>query len=54
MPSKPAGAAEESGKGQASVNAVMPVMVLAMLSLLMLQMQSFSRMAMVILTAPWG
>jgi multidrug efflux pump len=49
-----AGAAEEAGKGQASVNAVMPLMVLAMLSLLMLQMQSFSRMAMVILTAPLG
>jgi multidrug efflux pump len=49
-----AGAAEESAKGQASVNAVMPLMVLVMLSLLMLQMQSFSRMAMVILTAPLG
>jgi multidrug efflux pump len=48
------GASEEAGKGQASVNAVMPLMVLAMLSLLMLQMQSFSRMAMVILTAPLG
>ncbi len=32
----------------------MPLMVLVMLSLLMLQMQSFSRMAMVILTAPLG
>jgi multidrug efflux pump len=49
-----AGAAEESGKGQASVNAVIPLMVLVMLSLLMLQMQSFSRMAMVLLTAPLG
>ena len=49
-----AGAAEAAGKGQASVNAVMPLMVLAMLALLMLQMQSFSRMAMVILTAPLG
>jgi multidrug efflux pump subunit AcrB len=49
-----AGASEEAGKGQASVNAVMPLMVLVMLSLLMLQMQSFSRMAMVILTAPLG
>jgi multidrug efflux pump len=48
------GAAEESGKGQASVNAVMPLMVLVMLSLLMLQLQSFSRMAMVLLTAPLG
>ena len=49
-----ASASEEAGKGQASVNAVMPLMVLVMLSLLMLQMQSFSRMAMVILTAPHG
>jgi multidrug efflux pump len=49
-----AGAAEESAKGQASVSAVMPLMLLAMLSLLMLQMQSFGRMAMVILTAPLG
>jgi len=48
------GAAGESAKGQASVNAVMPLMVLVMLSLLMLQMQSFSRMAMVLLTAPLG
>jgi multidrug efflux pump len=49
-----AGASEESAKGQASVNAKMPLMVLAMLSLLMVQMQSFTRMAMVLLTAPLG
>ncbi len=49
-----AGASEEAAKGQTSINAIMPLMVLAMLSLLMLQMQSFSRMAMVILTAPLG
>nr|WP_294519820.1 efflux RND transporter permease subunit [uncultured Rhodopila sp.] len=49
-----AGAAEESGKGQASVNAIVPIMVLAMLSLLMLQLRSFSRMVMVLLTAPLG
>nr|WP_294507254.1 efflux RND transporter permease subunit [uncultured Rhodopila sp.] len=49
-----AGAAEESGKGQASVNAIVPIMVLAMLSLLMVQLQSFSRMVMVLLTAPLG
>ena len=48
------GAAEESVKGQTSINAVMPLMVLAMLSLLMVQMQSFSRVAMVLLTAPLG
>src|SRR3954466_11428197 len=33
---------------------MMPLMVLAMLALMMLQMQSFSRMAMVILTAALG
>jgi multidrug efflux pump len=49
-----AGTVEESAKGQASVNAGMPLMVLVMLGLLMLQMRSFSRMAMVLLTAPLG
>jgi multidrug efflux pump len=49
-----AGTVEESGKGQASVNAGMPLMVLVMLGLLMLQLRSFSRMAMVLLTAPLG
>ncbi len=48
------GAAEESVKGQTSINAVMPLMVLAILALLMVQMQSFSRVAMVVLTAPLG
>ena len=45
---------EESAKGQASINKVMPLMLVAMLSLLMLQMQSFGRVAMVVLTAPLG
>ena len=49
-----AGAVEESAKGQSSVNDVMPLMILVMLTLLMVQLQSFSRMAMVILTAPLG
>ena len=49
-----AGAVEESAKGQSSVNAEMPLMVLVMLSLLMVQLQSFGRMAMVLLTAPLG
>ena len=49
-----AGAVEESAKGQASVNAIMPLMLLVMLSLLMVQMQSFGRVAMVVLTAPLG
>jgi multidrug efflux pump len=49
-----AGAVEESGKGQSSVNAVMPLMVLVMLSLLMVQLQSFGHVLMVLLTAPLG
>jgi multidrug efflux pump len=49
-----AGAVEESAKGQTSVNAGMPLMVLTMLALLMVQLRSFSRMAMVLLTAPLG
>jgi multidrug efflux pump len=49
-----AGTVEESAKGQASVNAGMPLMVLTTLALLMLQMRSFSRVAMVLLTAPLG
>jgi multidrug efflux pump len=49
-----AGAVEESAKGSASINKVMPLMLLVMLALLMVQMQSFARMAMVVLTAPLG
>lgn len=49
-----AGAVEESAKGSASINKVMPLMLVVMLTLLMVQMQSFSRMAMVLLTAPLG
>ena len=49
-----AGAVEESAKGSASINKVMPLMVAVMLSLLMVQMQSFNRVAMVLLTAPLG
>jgi len=45
---------EESAKGSASINKVMPLMLAVMLALLMVQMQSFSRMAMVLLTAPLG
>ena len=48
------GATEESAKGQASVNAVMPLMALVMLALLMVQLQNFGRVAMVLLTAPLG
>jgi multidrug efflux pump len=48
------GAVEESAKGQNSVNQQMPLMILVMLALLMVQMQSFSRMLMVVATAPLG
>ena len=49
-----AGATEESAKGSESVNKVMPLMLAATLALLMVQLQSFSRMVMVVLTAPLG
>ena len=48
------GAVEESGKGEASIAAVMPVVVLAVFTLLMIQLQSFQRTILVILTAPLG
>ena len=49
-----AGAVEEAAKGSDSINKQMPLMLAAMLMLLMIQMQSFSRVAMVLLTAPLG
>ncbi len=49
-----AGAVEESAKGSASINKVMPLMLVVMLSLLMIQMQSFARVLMVVATAPLG
>ncbi|HME41007.1 MAG TPA: efflux RND transporter permease subunit [Steroidobacteraceae bacterium] len=48
------GAVEENAKAQASINAQMPVLVVAVLVLLMIQLQSFSRVLMVVLTAPLG
>jgi multidrug efflux pump len=48
------GSIEDAAKGQRSIAAVAPVMVLVMLTALMLQLQSFSRLAMVVLTAPLG
>ncbi len=48
------GAVEESEKGNASLAAMFPVMALAMLTLLMLQLQNFSRLILVFLTAPLG
>jgi multidrug efflux pump subunit AcrB len=48
------GAVEENAKAQASIIAQLPLMVIAVLTLLMLQLQSFSRVLMVVLTAPLG
>ncbi|HEY0230933.1 MAG TPA: efflux RND transporter permease subunit [Dokdonella sp.] len=48
------GAVENSMKAQDSINAQMPVMLLAVVTLLMLQLRSFSRTLMVLLTAPLG
>jgi len=48
------GAIEDAGKGQQSIAVVAPVMVLVMVTALMLQLQSFSRLALVLLTAPLG
>lgn len=49
-----AGAVEESAKGQGSIMVGLPVMAFLMLTLLMLQLQSFSRAMLVVLTAPLG
>ncbi len=49
-----AGAVEESSKGQGSLLANVPLMIFIMLTLLMLQLQSFSRAMLVLLTAPLG
>jgi multidrug efflux pump len=48
------GAVEESARGQASVNAVMPVMLLAVVTLLMLHLQNMQKTILVLLTAPLG
>ena len=48
------GAIEEAQKGNVSIFALFPLMIIAMLTLLMLQMQSFSRLAIVFFTAPLG
>ena len=49
-----AGAVEESGKGQVSIIAGVPVMLFLIFTLLMLQLQSFSRSLLVFLTGPLG
>ena len=48
------GAIEESDKANASLFAIFPVMFALMLSVLMIRLQSFSRLALVFLTAPLG
>ncbi|WP_347989852.1 efflux RND transporter permease subunit [Methylomonas sp. AM2-LC] len=48
------GAVEESAKGGASVAAGFPLFLLVVLTILMFQLQNFSRVAMVVLTAPLG
>ncbi len=48
------GAIEESAKGNASIFVLFPVMLIAMLTLLMIQLQSISRLILVFLTAPLG
>ena len=49
-----AGAVEESSKGQGSIVAGAPLMLFIMFTLLVLQLQSFSRSILVFLTAPMG
>jgi multidrug efflux pump len=48
------GAIEESAKANASLAAVFPAMAVVMLAVLMIQLQSFSRLALVFATAPLG
>jgi multidrug efflux pump len=48
------GSVEENTKAQASINVQMPLLVIAVLVFLMIQLQSFSRVLMVVLTAPLG
>jgi multidrug efflux pump len=48
------GASESSRKAQAAILAVMPLTIVAVLLLLMLQLQNIKKMALVLLTAPLG
>ncbi len=48
------GTVEDSARGQNSVKAGVPLFIVVVLTLLMLQLRSFSRMFMVFLTAPLG
>ena len=49
-----AGAAADSGKAQASINANVPLVIFIIFTLLMLQLHSFSRALLVFLTGPLG
>jgi len=46
------GTVEDSAKAQASIFAVFPLMLLLMMTILMIQLQSFQRLALVLATAP--
>jgi multidrug efflux pump len=48
------GSVEESGKAQGAVFAGIPLFIAAVLTVLMIQLQNFSRVVMVVLTAPLG
>jgi multidrug efflux pump len=48
------GAVEESAKGQASINAGMPLFAFVVFTVLMIQLMSFQRVILVVLTAPLG
>ena len=51
---EPGGAYEESGKANSALYSLFPAMILVMLALIMVQMQSFSRMLLVFATFPLG
>lgn len=48
------GSVEESAKGQAPIIAIVPVMLFAMATILMIQLQSFQRLFLVVVVAPLG
>ncbi len=48
------GSIEESARGSTAIAAVMPLMLVGVITLLMVQLQSISRTVMVLLTAPLG
>ncbi|MFC2254766.1 efflux RND transporter permease subunit [Labrys portucalensis] len=48
------GSVEESAKGQAPIIAIIPVMLFAMATILMIQLQSFQRLFLVVVVAPLG